>query len=81
MKMRKFIIPVLLFCASSLLAVSAEPEVDLLLRAVKPNTIKLENASSTQLNAFNPGWFKPEVRPTVLAVRSKKPLAADWQES
>ena len=80
MKMRKFIIPVLLFCASSLLAVSAEPEVDLLLRAVKPNTIKLENASSTQLNAFNPGWFKPEVRPTVLAVRSKKPLAADWQE-
>lgn len=80
MKMRKFIIPVLLFCASSLLAVSAEPEVDLLLRAVKPNTIKLENASSTQLNAFTPGWFKPEVRPTVLAVRSKKPLAADWQE-
>ena len=80
MKVRKLMIPVLLFCTCFLFAASAEPEVDLLLRAVKPNTIKLEKAASTQLNAFNPGWFKPEVRPTVLAVRSTKPLTAEWQE-
>lgn len=77
MTKRFFLIPALLACVSALFAANAE--VDILIRGT-PDMVKLEKGASATLDVFNPGWVKPEERPTVLAVRGKTPLSPEWGE-
>ena len=73
-------IPALL-CSAVLSAAVTESEVDILIRGTTPDMVALTRGeASPALNVFNPGWFKPDVRPTVLAVRSRTPLDSEWTE-